>query len=425
MLGKASEPYNLIDDVSSQGPRLTWPQLLHLSPKVRRQWSKMVSTRRGKVRPVGLIKAHDQKDVVPTIEAHIKGQRISNVYVDGGAQMCVMSEKVMHRLGLEVSGPSAFKAKLANNVKVKCAGVIHDLKVKVCGVEVAIDVYVMPAKGEGYPLILGRPWLIAMKARQDWETGMLVLNPHKQPGKGGRAILYNMKEGRQESLEMETSVDELSSTDYSSSSENESSEGGSESSLEVMGLVINGPPQEGVSISSVQLEDEKLGKMLAEDLPIEERDAYLDMLRRHSSLFIIEYEHIKGVTVIEHHIRLKEGSKPVTQKLRRLGLVQQNALLIEVKKLLKAGFIYPVEDSEWVSPVVVTPKKNGKWRVCVDYKPLNAATKRDHFPLPFQDEILNEVAGHERYTVCDGYSGYFQVRIAEEDQRKTTFITPW
>lgn len=156
-------------------------------------------------------------------------------------------------------------------------------------------------------------------------------------------------------------MDELSSTDYSSSSENESSEGGSESSLEVMGLVINRPPQEGVSISSVQLEDEKLGKMLAQDLPIEERDAYLDMLRRHSSLFITEYEHIKGVTVIEHHIRLKEGSKPVTQKLRRLGLVQQNAFLTEVKKLLKAGFIYPVEDSEWVVPCGSDTKE--EWEV--------------------------------------------------------------
>ena len=65
--------------------------------------------------------------------------------------------------------------------------------------------------------------------------------------------------------------------------------------------------------------------------------------------------------------------------------------------------------------MVVTPKKNGKWWVCVDYKPLNAAMKRDHFPLPFQDEILNEVARHERYTVCDGYSGYFHISIAKED----------
>ena len=62
---------------------------------------------------------------------------------------------------------------------------------------------------------------------------------------------------------------------------------------------------------------------------------------------------------------------------------------------------------------------------CGDFKPLNAATKRDQFPLPFQDEILDEITGHEMYTVCDWYSGYFQIRIAEEDQRKTTFITPW
>ena len=86
-------------------------------------------------------------------------------------------------------------------------------------------------------------------------------------------------------------------------------------------------------------------------------------------------------------------------------MVQQEALLAEVKKLLQAGFIYPVEDLEWVSPVVVTPKKNGKWQICVNYKPLNAATKRDHFPLPFQDEILNKVVGQKRSMVCDGFLG--------------------
>ena len=118
---------------------------------------------------------------------------------------------------------------------------------------------------------------------------------------------------------------------------------------------------------------------------------------------------------MQHQINLKPNQKPVAQKLRRLGKIQQEALLTEVRILTKAEFIYPVEDSEWVFPVVVTPKKNGKWQICVDYKPLNATTKRDHFPLPFQDEILNEVAGHERYTVCDGYSGYFQMSIAKED----------
>ena len=108
-----------------------------------------------------------------------------------------------------------------------------------------------------------------------------------------------------------------------------------------------------------------------------------------------------------------------------MRVAQQNSLLTEVQRLLKASFIYLVEDAKWVSLVVVTPKKNGKWRICVDYKPLNAATKRDHFPLPFKDEILNEMVGHERYTVYDSYSGYFQILIVEEDQRNNTFITPW
>ncbi|MCO5596700.1 hypothetical protein L7F22_050768 [Adiantum nelumboides] len=171
--------------------------------------------------------------------------------------------------------------------------------------------------------------------------------------------------------------------------------------------------------------EERLRKMLSKDLTKEEEEDYINMFKRYPHLFITDYSMIKGVDVIQHHIDLKPDAKPVAQKLRRLGVVQQEALLSEVNKLLKVGFIYPVTNSEWVFPVVVTPKKNDKWRVCVDYKPLNVATKRDHFPLPFQDEILNEVAGHERYTVCDGYSGYYQIRIAEEDQHKTTFITPW
>ena len=226
---------------------------------------------------------------------------------------------------------------------------------------------------------------------------------------------------------METSEDEWSSESSSSTREatssDISSESESESSLEVMGVVLGSPmPIEG----NVEcLSDERMERMLAKDLTKDEKEEFKDMLKRHSSLFISNYEQISGVSVVQHHINVKTGSKPMAQKLRRLGTVQQDALLTEVKKLLQAGFIYPVEDSEWVSPVVVIPKKNGKWRVCVDYKPLNAATKRDHFPLPFQDEILNEVAGYERYTVCDGYSGYFQISIAEEDQRKTTFITPW
>ncbi|MCO5554173.1 hypothetical protein L7F22_007699 [Adiantum nelumboides] len=240
-----------------------------------------------------------------------------------------------------------------------------------------------------------------------------------------------MNLGKQSNICFETSTDEESSDE--SSYEDEESYTSKESSMEVMGLVFQQPQAKGSSTSKEgevvakeePMMEERLRKMLSKDLTKEEEEDYINMFKRYPHLFIIDYSMIKGVDVIQHHIDLKPDAKPVAQKLRRLGVVQQEALLLEVNKLLKAGFIYPVTNSKWVSPVVVTPKKNGKWRVCVDYKPLNAATKRDHFPLPFQDEILNEVAGHERYTVCDGYSGYYQIRIVEEDQHKTTFITPW
>ena len=91
------------------------------------------------------------------IEAYIKGQRIQKVYVDGGAQFCVMSEKMMNRLGLEVHGKTEFKAKMANNVSVKCVGVCRNVKITICGIKVGVDLYVLLAKGEGYPIILGRP----------------------------------------------------------------------------------------------------------------------------------------------------------------------------------------------------------------------------------------------------------------------------
>ena len=430
-LGECAKPYDLVQDVSMQGPKITWPQLLHLAPKVRRQWTKMVSTRRSKPKIAGAISGRNLDDILPVMDAHIKGQRISNIYIDGGAQICVMNEQMMHRLGLEVSRPAPCRAKMANNVKVRCVGIVNAVRVKAFDTEVDVDIFVMPTKGEGYPIILGRPWLMAMKAKQDWDTGTIQMKDAK-----GNGILYDMKSGQQRNMDLETTEDEFSSNSSATSEDESTMTEESDSSIEVMGVILKDPKKMEQSdtpssnqgeLPSAQplVEESKLHHMLSSELSDKEHEDYVSMLTNFTTLFIDEYDKITGITVVQHHIKLKEGSKPVVQKLRRLGVIQQDALLKEVRRLLEAGFIYPVEDSEWVSPVVVTPKKNGKWRVCVDYKPLNAATKRDHFPLPFQDEILNEVAGHERYTVCDGYSGYFQISIAEEDQKKTTFVTPW
>ncbi|CAN6447752.1 unnamed protein product [Victoria cruziana] len=115
----------------------------------------------------------------------------------------------------------------------------------------------------------------------------------------------------------------------------------------------------------------------------------------------------------------------------------------EIIKWLDAGIIFPISDSEWVSPVQVVPKKAGLtvvqnehgekiptrvqtwWRVCIDYRKLNAANRKDHFPLPFLDYVLDKLAGQSYYYFLGGYFGYNQVAVHPDDQEKTTFTCPF
>ena len=115
----------------------------------------------------------------------------------------------------------------------------------------------------------------------------------------------------------------------------------------------------------------------------------------------------------------------------------------EILKWLNVEIIYPISDSQWVSPVHVVPKKARvtvttnkkgeeihtvlptKWRVNIDYRKLNSATKKDHFPLSFIDQILDRLAGSSYFYFLDGYSGYNQIVIHPDDQEKMTFTRPF
>ncbi len=91
--------------------------------------------------------------------------------------------------------------------------------------------------------------------------------------------------------------------------------------------------------------------------------------------------------------------------------------------MLIARFIQFVKEATWLSPIVIVPKKNGKLRICIDFRKLNAATKKDPYPLPFIDEVLNTVVGYEAYSFLDGYSTYHQISIGLEDKYKIAFVT--
>ena len=171
----------------------------------------------------------------------------------------------------------------------------------------------------------------------------------------------------------------------------------------------------------------------------------LHLLKRNKRALGWKISDLKGInpTICTHHIYLEEESKAVRPPQRRLNPHLQEVVRIEVLKLLQAGIIYPISDSTWVSPTQVVPKKSGVttvknekgeelstrlttgWRVCIDYRRLNEVTRKYHFPLPFIDQLLERVSGHLFYFFLDGYSGYFQIEIAPEDQEKTTFTCPF
>lgn len=149
-------------------------------------------------------------------------------------------------------------------------------------------------------------------------------------------------------------------------------------------------------------------------------------LRQYEDVFAWRIEDMKGIPARygEHRIDLLDDVVTIRQRQYRLNPNYSLLVKEEINKYLSAGIIYLVLSSEWVSPIVIVPKKlTDKIRVCQDFRKLNAATRKDHHPLPFTDAILDHVAGHECYSFLDGFSGYNQVFIREQYKDKTTFTT--
>ena len=128
--------------------------------------------------------------------------------------------------------------------------------------------------------------------------------------------------------------------------------------------------------------------------------------------------------VIEHKLAVRPGSQPVKQKIRKQSMEGQEFIHLEIDKLLQAGFIREVQHPEWLANPVVVPKAGGKLRMCIDYTNLNKACPKDPFPLPRIDQIVDSTSGCELLSFLDAYSGFHQIRMAREDEEKTSFITP-
>ncbi len=134
------------------------------------------------------------------------------------------------------------------------------------------------------------------------------------------------------------------------------------------------------------------------------------LLKEFKDVFAWTYKDVKEIPLelAQHRIEL-DITIPLTHEVRYiLNLNYATTVKQDMDKLLATGFIECVEEATWLSPIVILPKKNGKLRICIDFRKLNVATKKDPYPLPFTNEMLNTITRYEAYSFVDGYSRYHQ-----------------
>ncbi|MCO5584610.1 hypothetical protein L7F22_038541 [Adiantum nelumboides] len=335
-LGEGQPNYNIRADLMGRKADVTFGQLMEMCPRLKRQWKRMVNPMKNEPtkKSVRVLSLNKIPDICPTIDAWHKRKCIGEAYIDGRAQVEVFDVKVL------------------------------------------VNFYVMPVGFGAFPLILGRPWLQATKAIQDWGHGTITLyNRSGDKKKFGMAIKQSLDadfdvddDDEEYSSEEEDDGEESSEVDDSSGDNDvevsslflEEDKGQMQENLFLMENEETSSPYEqieGLMQPKVQsnFKEEPIQKMLSLDLTSHEKGEYLHMLQQFPNLFIISYEKIRGFKEEAINIPIKEGAQPMHQKLRRMGQVQLNALKEEVDKLLKAGFIYPdfwLETAELVSFMV-------------------------------------------------------------------------
>ena len=416
-----------------------------------------------------------------TIPCIIGGVEIQKALCDSGASINLMPLSVAKQLSLGELIPTTITLQMADRSMVKPEGVMEDVLVTVGKFVFLVDFIILDMEeGSQVPLLLGRPFLATGAALIDMQKGVLTLRVGEEatafnliksmqnidtdrenfnvfddvytynpdvPNDCNTQIFINEKEMNSQYIE-----DDYSDCPYHSfhfvetvlslkHNRNEKGEIHQETSEE--GLVLKELPSQ---LKYAYLESPKRKPVIISTrLSDVEEQRLLEILKKHKESIAWSIEELKGISpsICMHKILLEETSRPSVEHQRRLNPVMKEVVRKEVLKLLNAGFIYAISDSPWVSPVHVVPKKGGftvirnekneliptrtvtGWRVCIDYRKLNTATRKYHFPLPFIDQMLDRLAGHPHFCFLDGYSGYNQIAIALEDQEKTTFTCPY
>ncbi|CAL8084600.1 unnamed protein product [Prunus armeniaca] len=423
-----------------------------------------------------------------TISCTIGNSNFKRALIDLGASINLMPFSVFQRLGQGEIKPTSVILQLADRSVAYPRGIIEDLIIKVDNLYLPADFVVLDMDEDMQtPIILGRPFMATARTLIDVEAGTLTLRVQDQSvvfslfeitkrptdvqdcmrvdmldslmhaetmsrltSDPLLKVLHGLENRNTEDEEVFEYVSALESVPFLHPRWRHVFESLGEPNKPLQPSKVH-PPKLDLKVLPGHLKYAYLGAnsslpvIIAADLSSTEEEKLLRILRNYQDAIGWTIADIKGIspTICMHRILMEDGVKPTIDAQRRLNPIMKEVVRTEVMKLLDAGMIYPISDSKWVSATQVVPKRSGitvvkndnnelvptrlttGWRMCVDYRKINTGTRKDHFPLPFTDQMLERLAGRAFYCFLDGYSGYNQIPVAAEDQEKTTFTCPF
>lgn len=167
------------------------------------------------------------------------------------------------------------------------------------------------------------------------------------------------------------------------------------------------PHQEPVEVINLGTEQERKEVKIGLSMKEVEKQKLIKLLIEYVDVFAWSYQDMPGLdtNIVEHKLPLKPECAPIKQKLRRMRPDMSLKIQEEVKKQFDAGFLAVAKYPEWIANIVPVPKKDGKVRMCVDYRDLNKASPKDDFPLPHIDVLVDSTAQHSFFSFMDGFYG--------------------
>ena len=158
-----------------------------------------------------------------------------------------------------------------------------------------------------------------------------------------------------------------------------------------------------------------------------QKESLVRLLSEYRDVFVWDVVDMQGLStdVVSHKLPINPGFELVKQKTRKFKPELSLKIKEEITKQIESRLVEVTQYPTWLANVVPVAKKDGKIRICVDYRDLNKASPKDNFPLPNIHILIDNCAKHEMQSFVDCYAGYHQILMDEEDAEKTAFITPW